>query len=156
MKKESIRTPPEVVKRRGYYRQSRHGTIQTETEIPPQPAGMTQDAKKAWLWLTPILENAGLITEMDALSLRILCDSVGIYLKACRQINKQGLTVEGSSKFGRKMERNPAVAVRDSAWDQIYKMCRNFGLTPASRNGLHPSTSKQEDDVAQILKITSA
>ncbi|MSR60539.1 MAG: phage terminase small subunit P27 family, partial [Planctomycetaceae bacterium] len=50
--------------------------------MPKCPAGMTPAARKHWRRLAKLLARAGIIGAVDGLSLRLLSESIALYLTA--------------------------------------------------------------------------
>ena len=119
--------------------------------MPPDVVG---HAQAAWNTISRHLETAGLVTEIDGLALRMLCESWALYLEACDDIRSQGLIVLSVTKAGENRIANPSIKIRSDAWKQVYMMARQFGLTPSSRTGLDTNTLTDDgDDLAGILGI---
>jgi P27 family predicted phage terminase small subunit len=84
---------------------------------------------------------------MDRTALQLLCESFEIYMRAMENIKVNGIVLEEETAQGAiKSSVNPAIKVRESAWVQIHKMCREFGLTPSARCGLSPSSAPNTGD----------
>lgn len=67
-------------------------------------------------------------TRVDRLALGMLCDALALYVKASKEIEKDGITVEERA--------NPAGLVQQRAWQRFVRLVKEFGLSPASRAGL--------------------
>ena len=126
----------------GTYRQDRHGNRGLPTNIPPCPKGMSPSARKHWRSLAQKLARAGLISQVDGLSLRLLAESIDLYLTASAKITDQTLVVK---TVNGNVIQNPFLAIRNRAWEQIVKLAASFGLTPADRNGLSFSVGSHAD-----------
>lgn len=117
----------------GTYREDRHGSLPLPSTLPKCPVGMSPGARKHWRRLARLLNQAGIISQIDGLSLRLLAESVDLYLTATAKITANTLvvkTVNGNAV------QNPYLPIRNRAWEQIVKLAGNFGLTPADRNGM--------------------
>ena len=142
--------PAKVHEKRGTKKRCRHAEpkVPGAATIPPPPAELSEIAGRVWNDVGTKLVKAGLLTELDELALRLLCESVEMYFEACRECVGQ-LTIE--SDKGNVLQ-NPAVAIRNRAWAQIVKLCQEFGLTPSARTGLNVDAKPPEDDaVSKIL-----
>jgi P27 family predicted phage terminase small subunit len=109
---------------------------------------MTDAAREAWRWIAGKLLDAKLLTALDDLALRLMAESVDMYLRAGVEIEHYGLT--SVTDKGNTIQ-HPAVAVRNKAWSQIVKLCQEFGMTPAARTGLAVDAKSAEDDKAQAM-----
>lgn len=83
-----------------------------------------------WNVIAPQLDEIGVLTRIDAVSLALLCDCVARYKKARAAVEKHGLTMV--THRGALVER-PEVRTMDRAHDRMLKILLEFGGTPASR-----------------------
>ena len=118
----------------GTYRKDRHGNVQLPTRIPKCPKGMSTIARKHWRRLAKLLDRAGIIGEIDGLSLRLLAESIDLYLTATEKMAQHGLVAKTT---GGNVIQNPFLAIRNRAFEQIVKLAGSFGLTPEARNGMN-------------------
>lgn len=143
----------------GTFRPGRHRGVQLPVEVPPMPPDLKPAAQAAWNLLTADAKTAGLISRVDGLAMRLLCESVALYLEAQDVIAEHGIVVLEDMKDGKakRQKTNPAVIVRAKAVAEIVTLLKKFGLTPADRRGLNPGgppTNKPERDaLAKILKM---
>ena len=106
---------------------------------------MSPTARQQWRSLARKLARAGLISQVDGLSLRLLAESIDLYLNASAKITPQTMVVK---TVNGNVIQNPFLAIRNRAWEQIVKLAANFGLTPADRNGLSFSAVSPRDLLA--------
>jgi P27 family predicted phage terminase small subunit len=144
------KTPAATHKKRGTFQPSRHGGPEPPAiaGLPEPPGDLTEAAREAWLSIAAKLLDAKLLTALDDLALRLLAESVDMYLRAGREIEHWGLTSVTDS--GNTIQ-HPAVAVRNKAWAQIVKLCQEFGMTPAARTGLHVDVKAASDGKAEAM-----
>jgi P27 family predicted phage terminase small subunit len=143
--------PAAAHKRNGTYRDDRHGGAKLPVRLPSAPRDMTASAKRHWQKNGKLLEEAGYVSEIDSLSLRLLCESVDQYLAALKHIGTYGLTVVETFKHGEREVINPAVKIKASAWREIVMLCRQFGMTPSARTGLPSGETDVGNDMASVL-----
>jgi P27 family predicted phage terminase small subunit len=117
----------------GTYRQDRHGKCGLAIEIPKCPTGMTPGARTHWRRQAKLLNEAGIISHIDGLALRLLAESIDLYLSAGAKLEAHGLIAKTSNG---NVIQSPFLSIRNSAWEQIVKLAGQFGLTPADRTGL--------------------
>ncbi len=114
-------------------------------ELPPRPAGLKKVAGRVWEELGPQLVSAGLITVVDGQAFMLLCNNIADFE-----------TVQGKlESIDDWVTKTPNDFVVHSVWwnirnrlhDDILKMCKEFGMTPASRSGLKaaPGATNQQD-----------
>ena len=146
------RLPTVAHKRKGNYRPSRHEGVEPKIQKPKMPTGLSKRAIGLWKSLTELLREHSLISKLDRVALQLLCESFEIYAKAMDDIEINGIIlIEDGPKESTRTKKNPAVDIRDSAWAQIHKMCREFGLTPAARCGLKPSNEANPSDALEKI-----
>lgn len=139
--------PAAIHEARGTFRPDRHAKSGLPVVIPAMPRGLSKEGKSVWRSLTRKLEAAGLVANVDELSLRLLVDSVCLYDQAAREIDGK-LTV--TTDKGNVIQ-NPAVGVRNRAWAQIVKLGQLFGMSPSARTGLDCGGDEGEhDDTSSI------
>jgi len=100
-----------------------------------------------------MLEKAGVLSEIDGLAIEMFVDSIQVYRNANKEVLDNGFLVQG----GRGAQKaNPAIAARDTAWTQLHRLLREFGLTPKSR-GQKPNTDipEEEDPLLSVLSPTA-
>jgi P27 family predicted phage terminase small subunit len=129
----------------GTYRQDRHGKCGLTIEIPKCPKGMAPRARTHWRRLAKLLNQAGIISHIDGLSLRLLAESIDLYLTATEKLAAHGLIAKTTNG---NIIQSPFLPIRNRAWEQIVKLAGQFGLTPADRTGMtfkvgYPSTGQQ-------------
>jgi P27 family predicted phage terminase small subunit len=147
------RKPAKLHQDNGTFRPGRHGGPALRVEVPDPPAGLSPGAMAQWHVLGRQLADAGLITALDGLALRLLCESAAEYIEAHEQMREQGYT--DTTEKGNRIQ-NPTVGVRNKLWSQVYTMARQFGMTPSARTGLHAESKQEDDDVATILGFRTA
>lgn len=142
------KTPTVILKNRGSWRAKTRGgepdfgTVKTLR----RPSWLRKDAAKHWKEIVPHLEAIpGLLSKVDRLAIGMLCDSLAIYIKASKDIEKNGIVIDGRT--------NPATTVQQKAWMRFARLIREFGLSPASRAGLDVKTEEKSDaDVSRFFK----
>lgn len=144
--------PRETHKRRGTLRQDRHEGPDLAHGLPAMPADLGPVAQAQWNVIGQQLLDAGLVAEIDGTALRLFCESFALYLEANDEIKQHGLTTI-SPETG-AVYQNPAIGIRNKAWSQIMDCCRQFGMTPSARCGMHlKPKDKPETDIASILGL---
>lgn len=80
-----------------------------------------------------LCHRAGLLTEADWLAWRLGFTSYSTWLRCREKLAAEGLTFATPNGYE---QQRPEVAIAKAAWQQVLAFCREFGLTPSSRNGL--------------------
>lgn len=107
---------------------------QAEDELRPKaeklepPDWLSEAACAEWRRILALQTQARVITEADISTLAIHCDAVVRYAEAIRQLNGEGMVVEG--------RRHPLVDVVDKLARMIDRTSRALGLDPSARASL--------------------
>lgn len=145
--------PLEKHKLEGTYQSCRHAGPRPELAEPGEPEGLTGDALKMWRKYSPIISEMGIYTDADELAFRMLCESYALYVAACKDIEKNGQYETQLNRMGNVYyTENPSVKQRAKHWREVIDICRQFGLTPSSRTGLHVG-KKEENEISELAKI---
>ena len=117
---------------------------------PKCPDYLDEAAKREWKRLVPILEAMRVLTEADGIALGNLCMQYALLQEAQTKLRKTGLLMKTRSGF---IQQSPLVAVVSSTVDQVNKLCREFGLTPAARTRIQvaPGDSASGDPLEDAL-----
>ena len=114
---------------------------------PKCPAHLDADARREWRRLAPILERMRVLTEADEIALGNLCVQYATLIKAQRLLDKSGLLLKTKSGY---VQQSPLVSIVANCVEQVNKLCREFGLTPASRTRLTVEKEKEGDPNADL------
>lgn len=149
--------PAEHHQRMGNYRPSVHGGPVLPVEVPPMPADLSPVAQACWNVVTEHVRFAGVVSVVDWLALRVLCETYALYREADDEVRKRGIVIEVMTKVGMSIRRNPAIAVLESARKDLANLASRFGLTPAGRSGLKVGSQardmSEEERVNGILRL---
>lgn len=108
------------------------------------PAGMSRAAQTVWRRQTRAMALTGVLTIVDADSLRAYCDAVARYAQAERAYQKLGPLVPGARQG--ELVKNPLhQVVRDNA-ALIRLFARELGFVPGAREGLTVTDPEQPAD----------
>lgn len=117
--------------------------------VPDCPAHLHGEAKTEWERVTQILFTHGMVSEVDRGALAMLCTIWARYVTAELMIEKAreaapssgGLFIKSPNGFP---IQSPWLAVSNKAMEQYKGMCAEFGLTPAARVRVTPTTTQLE------------
>lgn len=109
--------------------------------VPPD--WLTPEAREEWDRIVPELERLKLITQIDLAMLTAYCVQWGVYVKAARQLARQGLTFKSKNKQGATYQgTRPQFSIAVRALEQCRMLAQEFGLTPAARTKLKVEASE--------------
>jgi P27 family predicted phage terminase small subunit len=115
---------------------------------PKCPAYLDENAKAEWRRLVPVLRRMKVLTEADYMALGSLCQAHSTMVKAQIKLTESGLLFKTQSGY---VQQSPLLAIVNSCAELITRLCREFGLTPASRTRLQMLSGASEDQPDGIL-----
>ncbi|QXE85985.1 phage terminase small subunit P27 family [Geomonas nitrogeniifigens] len=104
---------------------------QPEVKIPEMPAHLSEDAKAEWERITPLLDEMGIISDLDLSALAMYCQAYGRHIEAERKILETGLLDTTSN--GNTIQ-SPLVGISNHSMEIARKLLATFGMTPADRS----------------------
>lgn len=122
---------------------------QPKPAIPKLPRGFHKEAAKIYRTLVPVLAEAGLVTEADAVALQDMCLCIARLQEAERAVDEHGLTVP-DGRGG--VKRNPATLLAKEYRAALLQWARRFGLDPYSRDGLDVAPPGPVDPIQALLE----
>ena len=148
-------TPTALKVLRGETRPSRLDRAEPKprAEPLPTPPDLGPAATEVWRRVVRGMGPTGVITGVDAESLRIYCESVARYRHAAELLDASGPLITAAGRGARRGElvKNPLhQIVRDNAV-LVRAYARELGLTPAARVGLRPVGEAERDPFAAFL-----
>jgi len=143
------RLPESVHKLRGT--QYRDRRIQSEVTggRPKQPDHLSEDAKKEWRRIVPLLEQRGTLSKADSAVLALYCETHSRWLQAKRDVAEHGIIVQTTvlDRSGEQVttrKQNPALKIAENAERSLRAFLREFGMTPAARERVKPTKPAKE------------
>jgi P27 family predicted phage terminase small subunit len=108
---------------------------------------MSDKARETWGYVSGLLDRMGILTEVDAVALEMLCEAYADYLKARDDLDAFGSNYyETVNQSGGVMHRaHPAVAVMQDADRRIKAWLAEFGMSPSARTRVKGDGEQEED-----------
>lgn len=115
------------------------------------PKDIEKDATEYIKDVLSELENRGILEEVDNAALTMLARNYSMFIKASKQLEKDGLTVESDRG---NIAPHPLIKVAKDAQTQAMKVMLEFGLTAKARTKLPKKDNENDDDspFAQFIK----
>ena len=114
---------------------------------PVMPKGMSKAAQSVWRHQVKAMGATGVLTAADVHSLRAYCEAVSRYEQAAQMLADSGPLAEGQ----RGTIKSPLhQVVRDNAM-LIRAFAKDLGFLPSAREGLHVSSDKERDPLAEWM-----
>lgn len=128
-------------------RQEAEEALRPATDKIERPAWLDPLARKTWDALVQELMVLDLITNVDVYSLAIACDAYSNYVKAAKDIRKEGQKINYTNAAGATNKvANPSIATGQKYFQTFKSLCAEFGLTPAARARLALPRGEEEED----------
>ncbi|MHB8459873.1 MAG: phage terminase small subunit P27 family [Candidatus Limnocylindrales bacterium] len=148
-------TPTKLKLLRGETRPSRLNRAEPRPRPggPKVPIDLGPVARTVWRRVIREMGATGVITAVDADTLRLYCEAVARYLFAEKMLVESGPLIRAGGRGARSGElvKNPLhQVVRDNAV-LVRMMGRELGLTPAARASLHGNQEPERDPFAAFL-----
>lgn len=114
---------------------------------PSPPSHMSDKARETWGYVTGLLDRMGILTEVDALALEMLCEAYADFLAASATLRELGSDYyETTNQSGSTMYRaHPALAKKQDADRRIRGWLAEFGMTPSARSRVKADGEQEED-----------
>jgi P27 family predicted phage terminase small subunit len=115
--------------------------------LPKPPADISDDARVVWNRFASFLHKNGVLTELDVLALRQLCEAYADYQRAKAVLEAFGSHYyESVSREGSVMYRaHPAVADMKDADRRFKAWLAEFGATPSARSRVTAVDTPDDD-----------
>ena len=128
------------------------GTTPAPRPIAPKPPkGLSSRARALWRSLAPLLQRAGLLTELDGVAFQTLCETHARCETARRRLHALERRVGHATTREQLMMLRKAENSVEAAEHAFRQLASEFGLTPAARTRLDvhaPIGGLSEDDDA--------
>ena len=110
---------------------------------PDPPVHLSKEAKQYWKETFKLLAGVGVLTEMDADSLSLYCESKARWVHAKKQIEKDGLVIVAQSGFP---VQSPWLQIANKAHEQMLKISAEFGMTPSSMSRICVAVKPEDEN----------
>ena len=107
------------------------------------PRHLDKIARREWKRLLPILTQMRVLTEADGIHLGNLCTAYSTLIQAQEKLAKHGMLSKSPNGY---VQQSPFLSISNTAMEQVIKLSRDFGLSPASRVRLYMEPGGSVDD----------
>lgn len=117
---------------------------------PSAPVHMSDRARETWGYVSGLLDRMGVLAEVDAVALEMLCEAYADYLAATAELETFGSHYYSTmTQQGDRMHRaHPAVAQKNDADRRIRAWLAEFGMTPSARARVRADGEADQEDAA--------
>ena len=124
--------------------------------LPDKPEWIESNkaAEDLYNQVTMYVHKMGVGTEVDGMGLSLLAHQMSLYIEMAKAVHDEGtvITTIGSSGQERTIT-HPCIAQMGSTATSIFKIMREYGLTPSSRSNVSVTDEGEPDDkMAQFFE----
>ena len=155
------RTPTGMLKLRGSWlaaARDADGEMTPRRGRPDPPDELDEHALKVWEYFMPELDYAGVMTLTDRDTFAMYCQLTAEWWKLDRFIKEKSYVYPIRNKAGdiTEIKEFPQVKLRHKIGEQLIRLAREFGLTPAARSRIQPILSGDKSNDDEHSKFFSA
>lgn len=112
-------------------------------KAPRLPSWLEPEAKKEWRRMTKVLEQIGVLTEVDATAFAGYCQAYARWKEAEEFLSKHGTIFKTPSGY---IQQVPQVSIAQTYLKIMKDFCSEFGLTPSARSRINIGNNNVESD----------
>mgnify|MGYP000815426061 FL=1 len=119
--------------------------------MPECPDWLLLEAKKEWERLCDLMNQMGVLTEVDMAAFAAYCQSYARWKEAQEHIDSEGSTFETDKGY---QQQTPWVGIANTNQKLMLQAASEFGLTPSSRSRIVAGSAKGkelEDEMEALL-----
>lgn len=102
-----------------------------QKKAPRCPPWLEDEAKREWKRMAKVLEQMGLLTEMDMAAFAGYCQAYARWKEAEEFLTQHGSMVRTPNGY---LQQVPQVSIAQTNMKIMLKFCEQFGLTPSARS----------------------
>ena len=102
-----------------------------QKKAPRCPTWLEDEAKREWKRMAKVLEQLGLLTEMDMAAFAGYCQAYARWKEAEEFLTQHGSMVRTPNGY---LQQVPQVSIAQTNMKIMLKFCEQFGLTPSARS----------------------
>ena len=119
------------------------------------PSWLNSNAKRAWKFVLPILEEKGLLESIDEQALSAYCQAFARWREAEEFLNEKGSAYPVYDEHGKVkyVGQFPQVAIARNLLEVLNKYHREFGMTPLARKKFKDAVPIEPNEADVRLKL---
>lgn len=120
-------------------------------KMPRCPSWLEDEAKREWKRMGKVLEDMGMLTEMDMAAFAGYCQAYARWRAAEEFITQHGDMVRTPNGY---LQQVPQVSIAQTNLKILLKFCEQFGMTPSARSRIVVGSDKKEttDEMELLLR----
>ena len=121
------------------------------TGSPVCPDWLEDEAKAEWERMGKILEDMGVLTEVDTMAFAGYCQAYARWKEAEEFLSQHGSIIRTPNGY---LQQVPQVSIAQTNLKIMLKFCEQFGLTPSARSRITANKSVEEttDEMEKLLR----
>lgn len=121
-----------------------------DKKAPRCPSWLEDEAKEEWKRMGKVLEQMGLLTDMDMAAFAGYCQAFARWKEAEEFLTQHGTIVRTPNGY---LQQVPQVSIAQTNLKIMLKFCEQFGLTPSARSRITGDGQDSEpgDDMEALL-----
>ena len=124
--------------------------------VPDMPTWLSEDPMALSIYdqCAHYLAEMKVGTNADGIGVSMLADQLAIYIDLRQQVRREGAVIELEGSNGQvKKIPHPALQPMNTAFTNIHKMLREYGLTAASRSNVDAQLEKEVSSFDDFMNI---
>ncbi|CAK7036931.1 MAG: hypothetical protein BACD_00149 [Bacteroides rodentium] len=118
-------------------------------KAPACPKWLDGEARKEWKRLAKVLEEMGVLTQLDMGVFATYCNAYARWKEADEFISQHGTVIKTPSGY---VQQLPQVSIAQTYAKLMNRCAEQMGLTPSSRSRIIAAeTSDPEDEMEELL-----
>lgn len=138
------KVPTAVLEKRGSWRAKTRKEPEYSKDVPDPPKHLDKLGLMEWENQTKQLHARQLMSKSFQTALSLFCSAYSDYQGAVKTIEEEGMYLTKVTRDSTYTVINPAFKVKDTAFQQMYKIGKEFGFAPASNASIFPSENKSD------------
>ena len=121
-----------------------------ERKAPRCPAWLDTEAKREWRRMGKVLEQMGILTELDMAAFAGYCQAYARWKEAEEFITQHGSMIRTPNGY---LQQVPQVSITQTNMKIMLRFCEQFGLTPSARSRIIAGEGSVEpaDEMEKLL-----
>ncbi|MBR1443116.1 MAG: phage terminase small subunit P27 family [Firmicutes bacterium] len=121
------------------------------TAVSDCPEWLEDEAKAEWARMGGILEDMGVLTEVDTTAFAGYCQAYARWKEAEEFLSQHGSIIRTPNGY---LQQVPQVSIAQTNLKIMLKFCEQFGLTPSARSRIVANKSIEEttDAMEKLLR----
>lgn len=110
--------------------------------IPDPPVHLDKVARSHWKKVARLIDDSGLLSEIDVFALEQYCDLYSTWRKAKEKVEVEGEVIIARNGYS---QQNPWYVTKVQVMKDMKSFITMFGLSPAARSKLTPTEAEEID-----------